>query len=296
MTEHQENLEVKGRSEGSDFVIKPSISKALLLGIINIIIVLSLVIGVYKLINFLIGEDILLSLTETLEIANLAKINVNSVIKGFEGVFLIGSLSYLLWLIVSLNNLGVFFEEKVLRYTHGIISVKEEIIKYGDVVRIRFNKFILGLGKIIIERYDVEKTIEIPFVNNIESVFKEALEIVNSGMKKEITEKIKKISKTEVEEKSVNSVVELLKSDSVSSQEILRTLESVSRTTPEQSKSNVFKMILFELVRRKKINRETVKEVVKELSKKRVIRIEDFKDIYDLELAAEEALFSKNNM
>jgi hypothetical protein len=291
MTNNKNNQE----KDSERLVIKPNISSVFFFSVLNIIFVLLLIFGVSKLVIYLVGENPLNSLIEILSISGFVR-NSEGLISLITNIFIfiiiLSCSTYLLFSIIRVNNLSLELEEFFLNYTFGIIIKKNERIKYDDIIKVKYKEFVFGIGKLIIERYDVDKTIEIPFVGNIKENFEILRQSIKDGLKRELKEEIKKTGEGKLPEYNVNEIIEVLTKENTNANEIINTFKNISKTQPIiRETKNVFKLVLLELVKRRIVGREVMKEVLRALREQNLISKEDIADIVELRFAVEESIY-----
>ncbi|MEM2121677.1 MAG: PH domain-containing protein [Candidatus Woesearchaeota archaeon] len=281
--------------ELNNLIIKPSISSVFFFSVVNVIIVILLIFGISKLIVYLAGENPLYALVDILSLtgiirggAELVSVITNTIIF----ILIILSSAYLLFSIIRVNNLSLELEEDHLIYNYGILLKRNERIKYDNVVKVKYKNFIFGLGKIIIEIYEADKTIEIPFVSNVKENFEILRSSIKEGLKRELKEEIKKKSEGKLPEFNINEIIEMLTNENPTSNDIINTFKNISRVQPITKETrDVFKLILFELVKRRIVGRDTMREIIRELREQNLITKEDIADIVELRFAIEESIY-----
>ncbi|MGB9748281.1 MAG: hypothetical protein ACP5OZ_01525 [Candidatus Woesearchaeota archaeon] len=288
------NSEKAEKGLGS-LVIKPNINAVFFFSVLNIIFVLILIFGISKLIVYFVGENPLNSLIEIL--------SISGIVKGGEGlislinnvlifIIIISCSTYLLLSIIRVNNLCLELEEFSLNYTFGILVKKNERISYDNIIKVKYKEFVFGLGKIIIERYNVDKTIEMPFVSSVRENFEILRQSIKEGLKRELKEEIKKTSEGKLPEYNVNEIIEMLTKENTDANEVLNTFKNISKTQPiTKETKNVFKLVLLELIKRRIISREIMREVLRALREQNFISKEDIVDIVELRFAIEESIY-----
>jgi len=286
----------KGLEKNAEsLMIKPNINAVFFSSVLNIIFVLLLIFGISKFIIYLVGENPLNSLIEILSITGMVS-NGQGLISLISNIFIflmiLACSTYLLLSIIRVNNLSIELEEYSLNYTFGILVKRNERISYDNIIKVKYKKYFFGLGKIVIERYNVDKTIEMPFVSNIKENFEILRQSIKEGLKRELKEEIKKTSKGKLPEYNINQIIEILTKENTDANEVLNTFKNISKAQPiTKETKNVFKLVLLELVKRRIVGRDVMREVLKALREQNLISKEDIADIVELRFAVEESIY-----
>jgi len=286
----------KGLEKNAEsLMIKPNINAVFFSSVLNIIFVLLLIFGISKFIIYLVGENPLNSLIEILSITGMVS-NGQGLISLISNIFIflmiLACSTYLLLSIIRVNNLSIELEEYSLNYTFGILVKRNERISYDNIIKVKYKEYFFGLGKIVIERYNVDKTIEMPFVSNIKENFEILRQSIKEGLKRELKEEIKKTSEGKLPEYNVNQIIEILTKENTDANEVLNTFKNISKAQPiTKETKNVFKLVLLELVKRRIVGRDVMREVLKALREQNLISKEDIADIVELRFAVEESIY-----
>jgi hypothetical protein len=286
----------KGLEKNAEsLMIKPNINAVFFSSVLNIIFVLLLIFGISKFIIYLVGENPLNSLIEILSITGMVS-NGQGLISLISNIFIflmiLACSTYLLLSIIRVNNLSIELEEYSLNYTFGILFKRNERISYDNIIKVKYKEYFFGLGKIVIERYNVDKTIEMPFVSNIKENFEILRQSIKEGLKRELKEEIKKTSEGKLPEYNVNQIIEILTKENTDANEVLNTFKNISKAQPiTKETKNVFKLVLLELVKRRIVGRDVMREVLKALREQNLISKEDIADIVELRFAVEESIY-----
>ncbi len=274
-----------------DFIekeLKPNILWALLLNTLNALFLVLLLIIIFKIPAIITGEDVLKILIEGLNLSGLMSLDYAKISYGLKGILVFGAALYVLTEMMSIGDKKILFEDNKIVYSSGGFAKNKKIKRYSDIVKVRYEPHLFNVGKIILDTYDVTKPIMIDYVRPLNKNFEDLKEIITRNMTAEVSNKLKKATNGEIEETSVNNIIELLKKESVNKDDVVHTLVNVSENQAGPEKKDIFKTVLLELVRTRRISRDTLNEVIKELKEKGLLSMEDIGDIVDLKFETEE--------
>ncbi len=274
-------------NDNIELAIKPNIG----FGIVRESVQAMIYIAIFAVVIYLpklLGVDDLL--TTTLGILNAFGLTIGKApaLKGLEGLVLISAFIYVFLAVTLKSNTVVLLEDNKVKIIQNSLVKKRKIMKYGDILRIKYDPDFLNGGKIIFETYNITKQIIVNYVNPLKETFEKSHKIINENMAKEVSNKIEAVTQGEVGENQVEKVVNLLKKEIVSKEDIMHTINELSRTTTPKNEKNIFKIVLKELAKKRKISRDDLKEIIDELKDQGIINVEDLKELTELLFETEE--------
>ncbi len=280
-----------GSSE--EFVVKrlrSCLPCAVFVGLLNSLFVIFLLLLFVEIPYFIIGEDIIKIIIDSLNEAGLISLEYNVFLRGLGILTLIAVGLYVSYKALLASDKELLLEKDKVIFKNKFLR-KEKVFSYTDIVRVRYDPFLFNIGKIIIETYNVNEALVIDFIPSLKKNFDEVKRIILDNMKVEVSNKIRSVNE-EVSDTSVDSVVELLRKESVDKDDVVRTLVSISKQEGVGEKKggkDIFRIVLSELFRTRRIGRDTIKEVLEELREKGLLTEEDLPEITKLLFEMEEA-------
>ena len=183
----------------------------------------------------------------------------------------------------------VILEKDKIRIIKNSIVKKEEIKKYDDIVRILYKPSTLNSGTILLETFEVTKPIKVNYVNPLKGTFDMARGIIRDNIAKEVTQKIQKATTEDMNPQSLDEIMALIKKDRVEKNDLITTINNIAKSSQIEDQKNIFKIVLKELTKTRKISRDDLKDVIDELRVTGLIEPEDIKDLTELLFTAEES-------
>ncbi len=205
-----------------------------------------------------------------------------------EGMLMLALIYVFIKVLINTGTAVVLESDKV-RIIKSLIVKKGEIKKYDDIVRILYKPTILNSGTILIETFEVTKPITVNYVNPLKETFERAREIIRDNMAKEVTQKIQKATTEDMSPQSLEEIMALIKKDKVEKNDLITTINNIARSSQPEDQKNIFKIVLKELTKTRKISREDLKDTIDELRVTGLISPEDIKDLTELLFTAEES-------
>ena len=253
--------------------------------VVAIVILLFWTVEVQKI---MVGEDTIKTILDMLSASGMASIDYNRLMYWIYGLIFFGGAIFILFEMIALGDHRLLFEEDKIIYVSKGTFKSSKIMKYSEIVRVRYKPVIFNVGDLILETYNVKEPIVIHYVHPLNKNFEDVKEIITKHITSEIGNKLQEVSSEPVEQDKVKSVVGLLQRGSVKKEEVVNTLINVSQNKTDEEKKNLFKIILLELVRTRRIGRDTLNEVIKDLKNKGVLNMNDIGELVDLKFETEE--------
>ncbi len=202
---------------------------------------------------------------------------------------LILALIYVFIKVIINTGTIVVLETDKIRIIKSALLKKEEIKKYDDIVRILYKPSMLNSGTILLETFEVTKPITVNYVNPLKETFERARDIIRDNMAKEVTQKIQKATTEDMSPQSLDEIMALIKKDKVEKNDLITTINNIARSSQPEDQKNIFKIVLKELTKTRKISRDDLKDTIDELRVTGLISPEDIKDLTELLFTAEES-------
>ncbi len=268
--------------------IKPNIAWGLVEETINVIIYICIAILVVYIPKAISGQgliEILISTANTLG-ADISKKAAYQII-GYLSVFI--GFSYVLLKVSTKSATKVILENNKVRVISSKVLKNEKIMRYSDIARITKKGDLLNSGQVIIETDDVTKPIIVNYVNPLDKTFSTAKEIIKEKIADEVAERIQASTSEEVPKEDLETIMSLIKKDSVGKRDLITTINNISKAPNIEDQKNIFKIVLKELTKTRKISKDDLKETIDYLKDKGILGPEDIKELLDLFFTVEES-------
>ena len=271
-----------------ELVIKPNILWAIIEETFTAFIYLSIAVLLIYIPKVILQEDLI---QVVVGIITAFGISVNQKVAysiTAEGMLILALIYVFIKVLINTGTTVILESDKV-RVIKSLVVKKGEIKKYDDIVRILYKPSILNSGTILLETFEVTKPITVNYVNPLKETFERAREIIRDNMAKEVTQKIQKATTEDMSPQSLEEIMALIKKDRVEKNDLITTINNIARSSQPEDQKNIFKIVLKELTKTRKISRDDLKDAIDELRVTGLISPEDIKDLTELLFTAEES-------
>ncbi len=271
-----------------ELVIKPNILWAIIEETFTAFIYLSIAVLLIYIPKVILQEDLI---QVVVGIITAFGISVNQKVAysiTAEGMLILALIYVFIKVLINTGTTVILESDKV-RVIKSLVVKKGEIKKYDDIVRILYKPSILNSGTILLETFEVTKPITVNYVNPLKETFERAREIIRDNMAKEVTQKIQKATTEDMSPQSLEEIMALIKKDRVEKNDLITTINNIARSSQPEDQKNIFKIVLKELTKTRKISRDDLKDTIDELRVTGLISPEDIKDLTELLFTAEES-------